>query len=78
MEGYKIKWYLLFYLRGIGLLALKTSNVETCGIRGGKLFHVVVILRKKLYLNVYLHVGLVRLETKGCVRELLNFGWRYG
>ena len=25
---------------------------EACGIRGGKLFHVVIVLGKKLYLNV--------------------------
>ena len=44
-------WYLLFHLRGVRLLmlALKVSTIEACGIRGGKLLHVVIVLGKKLY-----------------------------
>ena len=56
--GIKMAWYLLFYLRGVRLLmlALKASTVESCGIRGGKLFHVIIDLVKKLYLNVSMFV----------------------
>ena len=74
-------WYLLFYLRGVRLLmlALKASTVDTCGIRGGKLFLVVIVLGKILYLNgsrpMLVWYGW---KPGGCVRELLNFSWRYG
>ena len=34
------------------MLALKSSTVKACGIRGGKLFHVVIVLGKKLYLTL--------------------------
>ena len=34
------------------MLALKASIVHACGIRGGKLFHDVIVLGKELYLNV--------------------------
>ena len=71
----KMAWYLLFYLRGVRLLmlALKASTVEACGIRGGKLFHVVIVLGKELYSEVSMLVwyGWKRRE---CVREVLNFG----
>ena len=45
-------WWLFFYLGKVWLLmlALKASTVESCGICGGKLFHVKIVLEKKLYL----------------------------
>ena len=68
-------WYLLFHLRGVRplMLALKVSTIEACGIRGGKLFHVVIVLGKKLYLKVSILVW-YGWNPRGCVRELLNLG----
>ena len=58
------------------MLAFKASTVEACGICGGKLFHVKLVLRKQTVFK-YIDVGLVWLEAQGWVRESYNFGWRY-
>ena len=49
------------------MLALKASTVEACDICGGKLFHVVFVLEKKMYLNVSMLVW-YGLKPRGCVR----------
>ena len=77
--GIKIAWWLLFYLGKVWLLmlALKASTVEACGIRGGRLFHVKIVLGKKLYLNALILVW-YGWKPRGWVRESLSFAWRYG
>ena len=54
------------------MLALKASTLGACGIRGGKLFHVVIVLTKKLYLNISMLVwygwksrGLILIDGMG-------------
>ena len=50
--------WLLFYLGKVWLLmlALKASTVEAYGISGGKLFHVKIVLGKKMYLKALILV----------------------
>ena len=74
--GMKMAWWLLFYLGEVWLLmlALRASTVEACGICGGKLFHVKIVLEKKLYLKAFLLVWYCW-KLMGWVRESLSFGF---
>ena len=59
------------------MLAFKASTVEACGIWGGKLFHVKIVLGQKTVFKS-IDIGLIWLEPRGWVRESFSFGWRYG
>ena len=54
----KMAWWLVFYLGKVWLLmlALKASTVDACGICGGKLFHIRIVLGKKRYLKALILV----------------------
>ena len=58
--------WLVFYLGKVWLLmlALKASTVVACGICGGKLFHVKIVLGKKTVFKS-IDIGLIWLEAQG-------------
>ena len=62
----KMAWWLVFYLGKVWLLklALKASTVEACGICGGKLFHVKIVLGEKTVFKS-IDIGLIWLEAQG-------------
>ena len=56
-------------------------EIINCGglwnLEFGKLFHVVIVLGKKLYLNESM-LAWHDWKHRVCARKLRNFGWRYG